>query len=346
MRVAQRMVTRNYMRSLNTALGKRADSLERSGSGVKYKRLSDNVADGTRAMRIQEEREQSESALENVENILLEYNSFDSTMKSIDDSIQTIQEKVLKAMSESYGQGNQDVLAKEIGNIRDQIIQFANAQFASKHLFGGTNNATPAFDIDAGGKATFNGIPMELIYRDAATGEYRYDDGSGDKPVPNCENVYMDIGLGMKMTAQGPDPRTAFQVSFDSLMMLGHGAPATGDKYGTPVSNNILDLLTQLEQAVSASDKEAIDDCQGQLVRLNDKMRMSRTDLGTRVTYLERTQDRLTNDINNLGEMESSLISADPAEEAINMKMMEYVWLATLQLGMQILPSSLLDFLR
>lgn len=344
MRVAQRMVTRNYMRSLNTAMGRRAESLDRSGSGLKFKRLSDNVADGTRAMRIQEERLHNESALENVENILLEYNSFDSTMKSIDDSIQTIQEKVLKAMSDSYGQGNRDVLAREVANLRDQIVQFANAQFASKHLFGGTNNATPAFDV-VGGKATFNGIPLEDITKDAG-GVYVYQDAGVEKPVPFCENVYMDIGLGMKMNGQNPDPRTAFQVSFDSLMMLGYGPAGTGSPHNTQVAGNILDLLTQLEGSIVSGDKNSIDDCHGQLVRLNDNMRMSRTDLGTRVNYLERTQDRLQNDIDNLAEMESSLISADPAEEAINMKMMEYVWLATLQLGAQILPRSLLDFLR
>ena len=346
MRVAQRMVTRNYMKSLNTALGRRAESLERSGSGLKFKKLSENVADGTRAMRIQEERTHSQSALENVETILLEYNSVDSTMDSIDASIQTIQEKVLKAMSDSHGETNRDVLASEIKNLRDQILQFVNAQFADKYLFGGTNNAGPAFDLDSDGKVTFNGVKVEDIYRNA-DGKYCFLDAGGiEQPVPDCGDVYIDIGLGMKIDSGTPDPRTAFQMSFDSLLMLGYGAGKAGEKYGTPVAGNVIDLLTQLESAVAADNKQAIDDLQGQLVTLNDNMRMSRTDLGTRVNYLERTKDRLENDIDNLSEMESALISADPAEEAINMKMCEHVWLATLQLGTQILPSSLLDFLR
>ena len=56
MRVAQRMISRNYMRTLNNTLSKRAQSLERGDSGLKFNKLSDNVSDGSRAMKIQEER--------------------------------------------------------------------------------------------------------------------------------------------------------------------------------------------------------------------------------------------------------------------------------------------------
>ena len=73
---------------------------------------------------------------------------------------------------------------------------------------------------------------------------------------------------------------------------------------------------------------------------------MSRTDLGTRMNFLERVQTRLKADIDNMSEMESKLVSSDPAEEAIKMKECEYVWMAVLQLGSQILPSSLLDYMR
>ena len=39
-------------------------------------------------------------------------------------------------------------------------------------------------------------------------------------------------------------------------------------------------------------------------------------------------------------------ISSNPADEAIKLKECEYVWMAVLQLGSQILPSSLLDFMQ
>ena len=88
MRVAQRMISRNYMRTLNNTLSKRAQSLERGDSGLKFNKLSDNVSDGSRAMHIQEERYQSTQQLDNVENLYAEMKSVDSNMESIHSILQ------------------------------------------------------------------------------------------------------------------------------------------------------------------------------------------------------------------------------------------------------------------
>ena len=142
MRVAQRTISRNYLRTLNGALSKRAESFERGSTGLKFATLSENVSDGTRAMHVQEQRYQATQYLDNTNNLLYEMNSVDSNMESIHSILQTAQEKVLKGMSESMGQDGRDVLAKEISKLKEEILQFANAQYGGKYLFSGTNNST------------------------------------------------------------------------------------------------------------------------------------------------------------------------------------------------------------
>ena len=348
MRVAQRMITRNYMRGLNNSLSNRAETLERSASGLKFKKLSENVSDGTRAMRIQEERVRAEQQLNTVKSIQLEYNAIDSNLESIDDILQSVQEKLLMAMNDSYGQTKKDVLAQEVAGIKEQLLKFSNAQFGGKYLFSGTNNYEPPFRADSGtGKVLFNGIPLEDVYKDS--GKFYYNATPGDPStktlVPDSGDIYMDVGLGLRMENGEPDPRTAFLVSISGIDMMGFGTGTTGSN-GTAVAGNLYDLLTQVENAMLTDDADAMGDTHTQLVKLNDKMRMSRTELGVRANFLSRLEINMESNIDHLGELESNLISADPAEEAINMKMAEYVWLATLQLGNQILPTSLLDFLR
>ena len=92
-------------------------------------------------------------------------------------------------------------------------------------------------------------------------------------------------------------------------------------------------------------DKAGLDDMHDQLVALTDNVGLTRTDLGNRMQYLEQTKDRLDDDISDMTELETDLISSDPAEEAIKMKECEYVWLAVMQLGSKVLPASLLDFM-
>lgn len=60
---------------------------------------------------------------------------------------------------------------------------------------------------------------------------------------------------------------------------------------------------------------------------LTDQVGVCRTDLGTKRNFLERNADRLQNDIDNLTEQESGLISSNPADEAIKLKECEYVWM-------------------
>ena len=511
MRVAQRMISRNYRRTVNSSLKKQADTLERSESGLKFKRLSDNVAAGNRAMHLQEERYQATQQLENTKDLIAEMKSVDSNMDSIHSVLQKLQERILMGMSEDYGADAREVISKEVASKKDQLLQFINNQFGGKYLFAGTNNSVQPFTEGEDGKLCFNGIPVEQIWKSTEDGKYYYGkpvtseegnwfqmaDGTmmtktADNPdgtmtytdtngltytlgadgttwtedaggtalaaaptavtmneftmfgntvykdvaetggetyrdatgavlyqkdangeytlftdaagntftkvgdqfmdaagnpyektedgtyvnigsgatldvsaqpeivttptvVPNSEDTYADIGLGLKISGDmTADPRTAFQVSFSGLTLTGCAkydpetgkiVPITGDR-GTEVAGNIYDLLTQIEGALHPEfDKAALDDMFTQLVNLTDNVGMTRTDLGNRMEYLELTESRLEDDIADMTELETGLISSDPAEEAIKMKECEYVWLAVMQLGSKVLPTSLLDFM-
>ena len=509
MRVAQRMISRNYRRQVNSSLKKQADTLERSESGLKFKRLSDDVAAGSRAMHLQEERYQATQQLENTKDLIAEMKSVDSNMDSIHSVLQKVQERMLMGMSEDYGATAREVIAKEIHSAKEQILQFINNQFGGKYLFAGTNNSTQPFTANEDGKLCFNGIPVEQIYKSTTDGKYYYDkpveskaddgtwvadaagnlfkagtpdpktgditytgpggatlikkgadgtwtnaDGSPAAPeptgaavaeftddagkplyattdangttyvdntgavkfvkdsngeyttftdannnvftkvgdtyedaagnpyvkvddttyknegsgaildlskgpvattspavVPNSGDTYADIGLGLKIAGDTTvDTRTAFQVSFSGLTLTGFAGydkveTITG-KRGTEVAGNIYDLLTQIEGALHpVMDKAGLDDMHDQLVALTDNVGLTRTDLGNRMQYLEQTKDRLDDDITDMTELETDLISSDPAQEAIKMKECEYVWLAVMQLGSKVLPASLLDFM-
>ncbi len=348
MRIAQRTISRNYLNQLNTSMSKKAESLERSTSGLKFSKLSDNVADGTRAMHIQEQRYQSQQQLSTVKDLASEFESVDSNMDSIQSIMESLQEKVLTGMSENYGQTKRDILAQEISSCKDQILQFANAQFGGKYLFAGTNNSSAPFTVDdTSGKLQFNGIDVDQI--SYQNGAYVYPDPSDPtqtKVVPNSGDVYADIGLGLKVSSTGvPDSRTAFEVSFSGLGLMGFGAQTTGDN-GTSTASNVYDLLTQIEDSLTSGyDANTLQDAQKKLVKLTDNVGMQRTELGTRDSFLDRMQTRLEDDIENMSSMESELISSKPTDEAIALKEANYVWMAVLQLGSQILPSSLLDYI-
>lgn len=207
MRVAQRMISRNYRRTVNSSLKKKADTLERSESGLKFKYLSDDVAAGARAMHVQEERYQSSQQLENVKELIKEMNSVDSNLKSVHSILQTVQERVLTGMSEDWGDTAREVIAKEIREKKEQILQFMNAQYGGKSLFSGTNNSTPPFTVSSDGLLQFNGIEVSKIYKSTADGKYYYDEpvtvGGREVYDINGTTMYKDADGNLSTDAAG-----------------------------------------------------------------------------------------------------------------------------------------------
>ena len=339
MRVTQRSVSRNYMRNLNNTLAKRASAFERGTTGAAFDRLSQNVADGVRAMKIQEERQASERQLSATQDVIDEMNSVFNALDSIDDIMKTVDERVVRALSEEGGEPRRQAIAAELHSMKEQILQFANSQYSGKYLFSDSANAAAPFGVGADGKLTYNGIPMSKIDRE--NGTYIDEDGF-TRPLPNDKAIYIDLGLGMRFEADDGDvdTRTAFKTSFSGLDVLGH-------------EPNVYDLITDMEEALGypngkaggTYNRGALESAHTAFDELTDDMRLSRLDLDTRAGFLNQLETRLESDITTLTESESNLVSADPSEEAIKLKESEYTWMAVLQLGAKLLPTSLLDFL-
>lgn len=175
-------------------------------------------------------------------------------------------------------------------------------------------------------------------------------------PVPYSSEIYLDTGLGLTVdrgAETAVDPRTAFHVNVIGLELCGHTGFVNGIALDNgayteqTISNNIYDMISQVEKLLAPGYSEKqLDAMQMQLTKMNDTMRMSRTDVDTRANSLESMITRLKTEIDGMEKLEDSLMTADPANEAINLKDVEYSWQAVLALGSQILPSSLLDYLR
>ena len=378
MRVAQRTISRNYMTSLNNTLSKRADILARSESGLRFDQLSEDVAAGARAMATQESRYAATQQLNTAEALVKELDSAWKTLGSADSIIQDVLEE-MKSAAGVRTEEKLDAIKEKISAMKAQYLQTMNTQYGGKYLFGGTNNATMPFTEGEDGRLQFNGVTVANIYK--YDDKYYYvEDGNlpdfdytvtppvpnvpcKDQLVPQSGKIYLDTGLGLTVSADGVDSRTAFQVNVVGLDAVGYMGFLTDDESNVGFdpdgkfceemhgwihqTNNIYDLISEVEKLLTPDyDEKRLDDMQLRLTTMNDKMRMARTFMDTQTNSLEYLVDRLKSDIDGMEKLEDSLMTAEPAGEAINMKNVEYAWQAVLALGSQILPSSLLDYLR
>lgn len=343
MRITQGMMTRNYLKSLNRNLSNMAKSNEKMTSGRNFTKMSENVSDGARALKIREQLYKNEQHIINIRDAEAELASAESNMMSMNSIMQTVQEKVISGLSDSSSPEKRAVLSQEVNSLKQQILQFANAQFADKFLFSGTNNFTQPFTADSSGKLLYNGKQVDLIYKE--DGKYYIDEAGVKTPIPQNEDVFIDIGLGIKFSGNEVDSTSAFKVSFSGLDVLGFGVDAS-----TGLPNNLYNLLDDISKALNpapaAFDRDALGKMLEHSKKQNDMLMTNITDIGTRAGFLEKTAERLDSDIANLTELRSKIEAVDDPTESMNMKMYEYAWMVTLQFGSRVLPQSLMDFLR
>ena len=165
-------------------------------------------------------------------------------------------------------------------------------------------------------------------------------DGADRKEIPMDGDNYVDVGLGILMTGSAVQSGTAVKTSYSGLDILGFGTDADGS------SNNVFNILTQLEDNIknySAENVSALDD---KLVSFTSKFRGYLTDIGSTTSFLDTIEKRIDTTIDTYNNQTTRLVGINDAEEATNQTMNDYVLKAVLSMGANIMPTSLMDFLN
>lgn len=347
MRVTQNALMRNYLRSMHRTLADRAASNEKISSQRSFNKVSEDTAAAARAFNVRRQFTENTESLSAISNATARLSAAESNIGSINDILVNVQERITKVLNNTMPANQLAIVAGEIDGLRDQILQFANAQFGDKYLFSGSNNSTAPFSyIEGSEQMLFNGIDPDTVRKNPTTGVLEYLKSAPDvyETVPKNKAFSVDIGLGLTLKPTGEiDTRSAFIVDVSGLDILGYG---TSDIKGQKLSNNLCNLLTELSQAVRNQNSEVLNSGLAQIQNRSESLVMSMTDIGSRDRFLTQIKDRLENDNINLQTAQKALEGVDLETEIINNKSYETAWLITLQLGSQIIPPSIFDFMR
>ncbi len=341
MRITQSMMTRNYLNGLNRSIKNVAKSNARMSSGRQFEKIWEDTAGATKAFTVRERLYRSEKFVDVIDSANGELSSAESNLMSMNKLLQNANDKLLQAVSASASDQAKETIAKEIGNIKSQILQLANSKFGEKFLFGGSNNSTGAF-TEVGGKLHFNGVDIDTITKDA-DGNFVHPDSVTGLPtaVPESMDRFLDIGLGIVVTNNNVNDKTAFQINTSGLTALGFGLDANGK------SKNIFNILGELENAIKPpSSTEVSDQRTMDLKRQTDDLLMSITDIGSKTSFLSQMKDRFSNDIINLKVEQTRLEGINMEEESIYNAEYNTAWMVALKMGSKLIPPSLFDFMR
>lgn len=161
------------------------------------------------------------------------------------------------------------------------------------------------------------------------------------RDVPLNEKIYLDVGLGIRMTGSTVDPQTAFDVTYVGPDVMGFGIDEK-----TGISNNLYNLLTDIEKVVNEQPfaTDTARELGAHLLTRMDAFRENITDIGAKTQFLETMLDRLNKSRDNLEISIGNYTGTDYVEESRHQASASAVINALYQLGSNIIPLSLMDF--
>lgn len=342
MRVADKTTQRNYIKYLNKARNDYAETNMKIASGNRFIDLSKDVSAGTRMLNSRVELFKSEKQLANVQSINSEFKAVEDSMLSMNDVLnEIIGTKLIKASSETAGDTGRVTIAAEIKSMKEELIQFANLKFATKYPFGGSTAKVAPFSLSDDGKLLYNGVDVNSVQQRTDGTKFYVDENGVEQEIAKDNPLFIDIGLGVRVDGTEFNSVSGFEASFSGLQILGFGVDEESG-----YSNNIINLLTDIEDALINYNPERFHELQGHLTARVDIFRTNITDMGAKTNFLDTMEARLQNQVDNYKFRIDELVGINDAEEATNQSMNDYILKAVIQMGSQILPVSLWDYLR
>ena len=171
------------------------------------------------------------------------------------------------------------------------------------------------------------------------------------------ESLFVDIGLGFQLDDNGEViDSTAFDSSLSGLNFLGFGTDEDGDpKNIVSIMLKISDIFGEYEHNTDDSSLSTWgpsgdydDACRltSKFTQAQGALSEQHTSLSAQATYLETNQERLDDTFFNLNQERSTIEDCDPADAITEYMAANTCYQAALQVGTNVIPQSLMDYLR
>lgn len=342
MRVTNKMMLKQYMARMNSAQTQFNRASDRVSTLKKINKSSEDSAIAIRSYKNRNLMNQTSMHLRNVQNVQNYYNVAEDQMMSLNDSITSAYEKALEAGNAARGQQEREIIANELTQVRDHMVEVLNSKYEDSYLFGGAGTSDRPFEI-VGNQLYYRGVNVnsgEDLTNNVPT------DVNGDpitlRALAN-ERVYIDIGLGIELDGSNQVVAgTAFDKAIPGISFLGFGQDSSGNNVN--VVSTITDMIGELESPDFDVDKfqELTQNLQDGQTKLLGNV----ASIGGKANLLEKVEQRLDSKLLNLNEKALETEYVDHTEAIVDFKMQEIAYNSVLQMGGKILQNSLMDFIR
>lgn len=307
MRITNSMLVRNMMGNLNKNLRRMEKLQTQYQSGKLFQVPSDNPIGVSKSLKLYTDQSKIEQYKSNLSDAVSWMYTTEDAVAHLGEVLNRTRYLVADAANGTKNKDDLEMIKKEITELKNQVVQVANATHAGRSIFTG-------FKTD-----------QKLLNDD---GTYAIDlkaDETSKYNVGVSENIDVNT-LGMRVFGSG---------SADYASEVNENDPSY-----------LYSMFEEIEGYLKNEDFSALSSSLGTIDNAITNTLEVRAEIGAKTNRLEMTQKRLDSDAINFKRLLSENEDADLAEVIMNFKMAESVYLASMSAGARIIQPSLVDFLR
>ena len=174
MRTTNNMLINNMVRYLGNNLDRMQLYQSRLATGKMVRKPSDDPVIAARSLKLRTDVSEIEQYQRNIKDAQSWLELTESTLGNIGDVLHRARELAVQASNGIYGPDDLAKIKEEIGQLRTQIIHFANTTYAGRYIFSGYKTDTKLINDDES---------------DPMFGTFHID-------VLNSEDIKYEIGIG------------------------------------------------------------------------------------------------------------------------------------------------------
>lgn len=344
MRITTNAILRNYRSNLGTSMANLDSARNKVMTGRQFVSSAENPGSALRAATLERKYVKNLDYLSTVQNTQSYLDSQENAAMQISDLALTLSKQYgLEALNGANASSEtRKTFADAWRGAQESMLLSLNASYEGKYVFGGADGGDPPFSLttDANGKQilTYRGVNVNPDPNDPD-----YQKTMDTLKELSKENVYLDLGFGLSMDANGTiDPSSAFDTSLPGINVVGFGQTENG------TTKNMILLAGEIADSL---EKEPFDQAEFEnLLNTFDAGRNTVleqvTTLGTKSQFLTSTKDRLETDKLNLSTQLDSVVNIDMADAITQYSWAQYAYNAALKVGTNILSPSFIDFMK
>ena len=169
-RVTQESLNRTALSNINLNYKKMQEIQEKLSSGKQINRPSDDPSGARKVLGLRAEELQVQQFLDNTETAKEQINYTSNTLESIQEIFTKIKGLTIQAGNDTLGQSDRNIIANELDELLESVLQNANTDNNGRYIFSGTKTLTSAFTAtrDSNGNissVSYNGNNEEIKYQ-------------------------------------------------------------------------------------------------------------------------------------------------------------------------------------